>query len=170
MAHKVLTLFWNLAHAEDVPTEIMDQALTAHVKILDYSCSQERDAQKTIWLDKCVDELKGGEKWVLPALKQIREICCLYEPSANGMHPQRGHHMFYRQEVIDQLQQQHSLVILVTISLTTYMEHLRQLIKENPELTSETYIPDGRYCHTLQVQERLNFLRYVLIFFSNKKM
>lgn len=36
MAHKVLTLFWNLAHAEDVPTEIMDQALAAHVKILDY--------------------------------------------------------------------------------------------------------------------------------------
>lgn len=40
MAHKVLTLFWNLAHAEDVTTEIMDQALAAHVKILDYSCSQ----------------------------------------------------------------------------------------------------------------------------------
>lgn len=40
MAHKVLTLFWNLAHSDDVPTEIMDQALTAHVKILDYSCSQ----------------------------------------------------------------------------------------------------------------------------------
>lgn len=40
MAHKVLTLFWNLAHSDDVPTEIMDQALAAHVKILDYSCSQ----------------------------------------------------------------------------------------------------------------------------------
>lgn len=40
MAHKVLTLFWNLAHDDDVPNEIMDQALTAHVKILDYSCSQ----------------------------------------------------------------------------------------------------------------------------------
>lgn len=42
MAHKVLTLFWNLAHDDDVPNEIMDQALTAHVKILDYSCSQVR--------------------------------------------------------------------------------------------------------------------------------
>lgn len=162
MAHKVLTLFWNLAHAEDVPTEIMDQALTAHIKILDYSCSQERDAQKTVWLDKCVEELKAGEMWVLPALKQIKEICCLYEPLANGMHQQRGHHMLYRQEVIDQLQQQHSLVILVTNSLTSYMEHLRQLIKENPNLTSETYVPDGKYCHALQVQERLNFLRFLL--------
>jgi len=40
MAFKVLTLFWNLAHSTEVPTEIMDQALTAHVKVLDYSCSQ----------------------------------------------------------------------------------------------------------------------------------
>lgn len=48
MAHKVLTLFWNLAHAEDVTTEIMDQALTAHVKILDYSCSQVKISNKTI--------------------------------------------------------------------------------------------------------------------------
>lgn len=37
---QVLGLLWNLAHSEDVPTEIMDQALTAHIKILDYSCSQ----------------------------------------------------------------------------------------------------------------------------------
>lgn len=40
MAYKVLTLFWNLAQSTEVPTEIMDQALTAHVKVLDYSCSQ----------------------------------------------------------------------------------------------------------------------------------
>jgi hypothetical protein len=34
---KVLTLFWNLAHSPDVPNEIIDQAMNAHVKILDYS-------------------------------------------------------------------------------------------------------------------------------------
>lgn len=162
MAHKVLTLFWNLAHSEDVPTEIMDQALCAHIKILDYSCSQERDAQKTIWLDKCVDELKSGDQWVLPALKQIREICCLYEPSANSAHSQRTHHMYFRQEVIERLQNQHSLVILVTNSLTSYMDRVRLLVKENPELTSENYVPDNRYNHSLQVQERLNFLRFLL--------
>ena len=39
---QVLGLLWNLAHSEDVPTDIMDQALTAHIKILDYSCSQVR--------------------------------------------------------------------------------------------------------------------------------
>ncbi|KAH1013809.1 hypothetical protein HUJ04_002748 [Dendroctonus ponderosae] len=162
MAHKVLTLFWNLAHAEDVTTEIMDQALAAHVKILDYSCSQERDAQKTVWLDKCVDELKTSDTWVLPALKQIREICTLYEQNPNGGHPQRTHHIYYRQEVIERLQNQHSLVILVANSLTTYMAHLRPLVTERPDLTDETYVPDGRYCHALQVQERLNFLRFLL--------
>lgn len=162
MAHKVLTLFWNLAHAEDVTTEIMDQALIAHVKILDYSCSQERDAQKTVWLDKCVEELKKGDKWVLPALKQIREICVLYEENSNGGHGQKSHHLFYRQEVIDRLQTNHSLVILVTNSLTSYMDRLREIYKEKPELTSETYIPDGHYPHHVQVQERLNFLRFLL--------
>ena len=39
----MLGLLWNLAHSEDVPTDIMDQALTAHIKILDYSCSQVKN-------------------------------------------------------------------------------------------------------------------------------
>ncbi|XP_066261614.1 ubiquitin carboxyl-terminal hydrolase 9X [Euwallacea similis] len=162
MAHKVLTLFWNLAHAEDVTTEIMDQALAAHVKILDYSCSQERDAQKMMWLDKCVEELKSSDLWVLPALKQIREICTLFEQHTNGGHPQRTPHIYYRQEIIERLQNQHSLVILVTNSLTTYMDHLKTIYAERSDLTPETYIPDGRYCHNIQVLERLNFLRFLL--------
>ncbi|KAK2180805.1 hypothetical protein NP493_425g01022 [Ridgeia piscesae] len=40
MAYKVLGLLWNLAHSDDVPTDIMDQALSAQIKILDFSCSQ----------------------------------------------------------------------------------------------------------------------------------
>jgi ubiquitin carboxyl-terminal hydrolase 9/24 len=35
----------------------MDQALSAHVKILDYSCTQYREAQKMKWLDKCIEVL-----------------------------------------------------------------------------------------------------------------
>ncbi|XP_046391897.1 probable ubiquitin carboxyl-terminal hydrolase FAF-X isoform X3 [Ischnura elegans] len=162
MAHKVLTLFWNLAHSDEVPTEIMDQALSAHVKILDYSCSQERDAQKTLWLDKCVDELKTNDKWVLPALKQIKEICCLYEPSPNMNHNQRTHHAYYRQEIIERLQNQHTLVILVAKSLTAYMEKARILFKEKPDLDPNVVCPDRRYNHVQQVQERLNFLRFLL--------
>lgn len=53
MAHKVLNLLWNLAHSDDVPVDIMDQALSAHIKILDYSCSQVR-AGRVSWLGFCV--------------------------------------------------------------------------------------------------------------------
>ncbi|XP_015113730.1 probable ubiquitin carboxyl-terminal hydrolase FAF-X isoform X2 [Diachasma alloeum] len=162
MAHKVLTLFWNLAHSDEVPTEIMDQALNAHVKILDYSCSQDRDAQKTVWLDKCVEELKSGDKWALPALKQIREICCLYEPNPLIGNSQRSHQAYYRQEVIERLQNQHSVVILVTNSLTNYMDKVRALVKETPDIDATTFMPDARYNHVMQVQERLNFLRFLL--------
>lgn len=38
---------------------------------------QDRDQQKMTWIGKFVDELKN-DKWVLPALKQIREICQLF--------------------------------------------------------------------------------------------
>lgn len=37
---QVLDLLWNLAHRDDCPTDTMDHALNAHIKILDYSCSQ----------------------------------------------------------------------------------------------------------------------------------
>ncbi|EDS40160.1 ubiquitin specific protease 9/faf [Culex quinquefasciatus] len=100
MAQKVLKLFWTLAHSADIPPEVLDQALASHVKILDYSCSQERDAQKTIWLDKCVDELKRGDDWALPALRLIREICTLYETTTS--HTQRIHQLLTRQQQIQE--------------------------------------------------------------------
>lgn len=57
MAHKVLNLLWNLAHSDDVPVDIMDQALSAHIKILDYSCSQV-DVAVLVRVFK--GELEGG--------------------------------------------------------------------------------------------------------------
>jgi ubiquitin carboxyl-terminal hydrolase 9/24 len=86
-------------------------------------------------LDKCVEELKNG-KWVLPALKQIREICCLYEPPPamnHSGHTQRttgvGHNSTsHRQEVIEKLQDTHSLVVLVTNNLVEYMDFVRGLL------------------------------------------
>ena len=38
---------------------------------------QDRDAQKIHWISKFVEELKN-DKWVLPALKQIKDICQLF--------------------------------------------------------------------------------------------
>lgn len=74
MAVKVLDLLWSLCHNEELPAEIMEQALAAHLKILDYSCSQDRDHLKTIWLKKCAEEIKKNS-WVVPALRHIRNIC-----------------------------------------------------------------------------------------------
>lgn len=60
--------------------------------------TQYREQQKNRWLDKCVEELKANEKWVLPALKQIKEICSLYQehPNQQGMHGQRAPVVVYR--------------------------------------------------------------------------
>jgi ubiquitin carboxyl-terminal hydrolase 9/24 len=83
MAVKVLGLLWNLAHSEDCPKEIMEQALAAHIKILDYSCAADRDRQKTHWLVRCIDELKQ-DLWVLPAIKMIHDIFSMYFEVTNN--------------------------------------------------------------------------------------
>lgn len=158
MANKVLKLFWNLAHSSEVPPEVLDQALAAHVKILDYSCSQDRDAQKAMWLNKCVEQLKSSENWQLPALRLIREICCLYEAS----HQPKQSACLNRHHIIETLQNDHTLVVLVTQSLTGYMERVRAICKENPQLDPQTLVLDGRYPHTQQIQERLDFLKFLL--------
>ena len=161
MADKVLKLFWSLAHSPDIPPEVLDQALASHVKILDYSCSQDKDAQKPVWLNKCVEELKtGDDEWALPALRLIREICCLYEPTPS--HVPRAHSMSNRQHVIDRLQNEHTLVILVTNSLTKYMDRVRELVRTNKNLKPMDIMLDKRYPHPQQIQERLDFLKFLL--------
>lgn len=43
---------------------------------------QDRDTQKTTWIAKFVEEVKN-DRMVLPALKQIREICQLFSEVDN---------------------------------------------------------------------------------------
>jgi ubiquitin carboxyl-terminal hydrolase 9/24 len=81
MANKVLDLLWNLAHSEDAPTEIIDQAVSAHIKILDFSCSSDKELQKFKYLEKCIVQYKDN-KWVIISLRQIREILQQY-PEVN---------------------------------------------------------------------------------------
>ncbi|KAL1022174.1 hypothetical protein UPYG_G00023090 [Umbra pygmaea] len=164
MAHKVLNLLWNLAHSDDVPVDIMDQALSAHIKILDYSCSQDRDTQKIQWIDRFIEELRTNDKWVIPALKQIREICSLFgEAPQNLSQTQRSPHVFYRHDLINQLQHNHALVTLVAENLSAYMETMRQFSKvEHADFDPQTVRVGSRYSHVQEVQERLNFLRFLL--------
>lgn len=46
----------------------------------DYKCFffKDRDTQKIQWIDRFIEELRTNDKWVIPALKQIREICSLF--------------------------------------------------------------------------------------------
>ncbi|XP_019715781.1 ubiquitin carboxyl-terminal hydrolase 9X isoform X3 [Hippocampus comes] len=177
MAHKVLNLLWNLAHSDDVPVDIMDQALSAHIKILDYSCSQDRDTQKIQWIDRFIEELRTNDKWVIPALKQIREICSLFGEAPQNLRKkmrinmqmnlvgqtQRNPHVFYRHDLINQLQNNHALVTLVAENLSAYMETMRQFSKEEQaEFDPQIVRPGSRYSHVQEVQERLNFLRFLL--------
>ncbi|XP_071463035.1 ubiquitin carboxyl-terminal hydrolase 9X-like isoform X2 [Marmota flaviventris] len=163
MAHKVLNLLWNLAHSDDVPVDIMDLALSAHIKILDYSCSQDRDTQKIQWIDRFIEELRTNDKWVIPALKQIREICSLFgEAPQNLSQTQRSPHVFYRHDLISQLQHNHALVTLVAENLAAYMKHIELYARDHENYDPQTVRLGSRYSHVQEVQERLNFLRFLL--------
>ena len=67
--------------------------------------------------------------------------------------------MYYRNQVINQLQTNHSIVMLVAYNLSTYMTNARSYAKEHPDDDPATILPDGRFSHIQQVQERLKFLR-----------
>uniref|UniRef100_A0A8C4MAJ0 Ubiquitin specific peptidase 9 X-linked n=1 Tax=Equus asinus TaxID=9793 RepID=A0A8C4MAJ0_EQUAS len=143
-------------------------ALSAHIKILDYSCSQDRDTQKIQWIDRFIEELRTNDKWVIPALKQIREICSLFGEAPQNLsssrfsQTQRSPHVFYRHDLINQLQHNHALVTLVAENLATYMESMRLYARDHEDYDPQTVRLGSRYSHVQEVQERLNFLRFLL--------
>lgn len=71
MANKVLNLFWNLAHSDDVAIDIMDQVLAAHVKILDYSCSQVCFAYTSNGKFFMVSSFKGKGRSEIKLARQV---------------------------------------------------------------------------------------------------
>lgn len=171
-ADKVLQLLWNFARNSDIPTDIMDQALQCHAKILDYSCSSQKEQQKITWLEKCIEEIRQ-DVWVLPAMKHFRDICIQFPEGAANNYPNwpNSTSTCYRGRVVSSLQTAHSLVALISASLVRYMDSVRRTMKEREEKMkdappSSTPPPplymDGRYDHATQVQERLSFLKFVL--------
>jgi len=162
LANKVLELLWNLAHDENLPNDIIDQALTAHLKILDYSCLQEKDKTKLIWLDKCMDDVKHDRGHVIISLKQLREICMQFHEGGFAQNlPRMSTGPQNRTGVIDILEKKYELTRVVTENLCQYMDKARQQSK-TINLLAEDYYPDGRFHHQQQIQERLNFLKFVL--------
>ncbi|KAM6149271.1 ubiquitin carboxyl-terminal hydrolase 9X-like [Rhynchocyon petersi] len=168
MAHKVLNLLWYLVHCDDVPVDIMDLALKAQLNILDYRCSQDRDAQKLQWLDCFIEELHLNDQWVIPALKQIKDICTLFCEAPQNLsfshfsQTQRSPHVFYRRDLISQLQHNHALVTLVAENLATYINSMKLYARDHEDYDPQTVRLGSRYTHVQEVQERLNFLRFFL--------
>lgn len=73
---------------------------------------------------------------VLPALLLLLSLCvllnlCPSRPSRSraSSQTQRSPHVFYRHDLINQLQHNHSLVTLVAENLSAYMETMRQFCK-----------------------------------------
>lgn len=165
MAQKVLGLLWSLACSSDCPTDIMDQALTSFIKILDFSCSQDREQLKVDWIHRLVEELKKNERYVLPSLKQIREICQLF-PEAPPNHSQMPRpvsgHVTYRKSIINDLQQKDEIMDLVTGNLTKYMDRMVQMRADYPNKLPSDFVLDNHYGHSEQISERLRFLRFLL--------
>ncbi len=192
MANKVLDLLWNLAHSDDAPTEIIDQAVAAHIKILDYSCSSDKESQKLKYLEKCIEQLKDN-KWVIVSLRQIREILQQYPEIVTGSfqtqrlinysqnssssninsnsnsqtntnnNSNNNQNNYYRPDIIAKLQKEYSLISMITANLANYYESIRRYVKENGEnIDSDTILSDGRFNHSTQIQERLHFLKYLL--------
>lgn len=71
---------------------------------------------------------------------------------------------FYRPDIISKLQKEYSLISMITANLANYYENIRKLTTEtNGEfLDPETILADGRFNHVTQIQERLNFMKYLL--------
>jgi ubiquitin carboxyl-terminal hydrolase 9/24 len=164
MANKVLELLWNIAHDQHLPNEIIDQALTAHLKILDYSCLQEKEKTKLLWLDKFMDEVKHDRGHVIISLKQLKEICMQFHEGVFAQNIPRMPGPQNRTGVIDILEKKYELTRIVTENLCQYMENARKYKEESKlNLSSpEEYYSDGRFNHNQQIQERLNFLKFTL--------
>jgi hypothetical protein len=67
---------------------------------------------------------------------------------------------FYRPDIISKLQKEYSLISMITTNLANYYESIRKQAKDGSEtIDPETILPDGRFNHVTQIQERLNFMK-----------
>lgn len=114
--------------------------------------------------DDVIDIFQVNETWVLPALKQIQEICKLFNdpPASYGHQPQpsssRIPHIYYKNHVINKLQNEHKIVMTVAQNLTQYMQHAKEYQKGN-----------AVYCKVKLVMALSNTLilsRFCLYFYS----
>lgn len=175
MANQVLSLLWNIAFSDD-DIDIIEQALNAHLKILDFSRTCDKESQKILWLEKCIGELSNPKcgNFVLPALKQMRQICMLFPESPKNKFNENiskfpksfnrsKYNPTFRHEILLNLQNRHAFVALISRNLSIYMEQMKQLCNNSSAPIDPTVVyKHKRFSHIQEVQERLNFIRFFL--------
>ena len=100
--------------------DLLDQAFSGQIKIWEY-CSK---AQKKTRFGTWVYDLVLHTRWVLPALKKIREICCLWKKAPKD--PARFvENRMYRDQIITILYVEFRVVIRVVNDLIVYLNQVR---------------------------------------------
>ena len=83
----------------------------------------------------------------------------LLQAPQNYSHTNRTSHIMYRNQLINRLQTDHSIVMLIAGNLNQYMNKMKDYKREHPHDEPVDILPDGKFNHMQQVQERLRFLR-----------
>uniref|UniRef100_A0A1I8FJZ7 Ubiquitinyl hydrolase 1 n=1 Tax=Macrostomum lignano TaxID=282301 RepID=A0A1I8FJZ7_9PLAT len=87
--------------------------------------------RKLQWIDRTVAEMDKGDKWILPALKHIRDICCLFHEPPHQQYP-KNQSQGYRNDVINKLNNTHNILTRVATNLVQYTEKASKFAKAGP--------------------------------------
>jgi len=160
-ANKTLELLWTFARDEKLPIEITEQALAAHLKILDCSYLLDKEKIKLSWIERIVEEIKN-DRHVIVSMKHLRDICSLFSEHFYSHNVTRMAGPQNRLTVVNNLEQKHEITRVVTENLCRYMEKIRKLRDENKKiLPAEELSTDGRFNHNEQIHERLTFIKFI---------
>ena len=175
-------------HSEELPTKLKNEALSYQIIILKKYSFVDDHNKKLAWIDKLVEEIKSNDRWLVPALRLLRKIILLFEP--NSTDNQKVSTNTNRYCIIEKMFLQinyfflinkliqfkkffnrHAIItnlldsaVLSTVvkSLVNYIKQVRELVNEETTIDLNQYSPDNWFNHIVQIQERLNFLRFFL--------
>ncbi|KAL5247027.1 hypothetical protein ACHWQZ_G019033 [Mnemiopsis leidyi] len=151
ISDKVLQVLWILITGRDSSTEIIDLALSTHIKILNYIYSHDKDKQRLYWIEKCIQNIRHHH-CVVASLKHLREMCKLYSES---------HHGYGYVHKMKQLERDNTLIQLVINDIEFYLDQTKKL----PDIQTckpTDVLPSRCYSHVDELNERLEFIRFTL--------
>ncbi|KPM09325.1 hypothetical protein QR98_0078590 [Sarcoptes scabiei] len=177
MATKVLKLLWNIAYNdEEIDDEIVKQALNAHLKILETSKIGTQISQRKFWLECCIDVIVNtinANNNILTAMKQIRDICCLFQcdyaierqfHSLESFCEQNNNFQHSRHKIlVDMIHRKYDFASIVIKNLQIYMNWMRSLFdSKSYDIDPNVPFEKRRFSHYTEIIERLDFLKFFL--------